>query len=78
MAWRVQSSYDTYDEHDRFQGKEISSAFSIGLSPMLGYKFASNNGFTVEIEFGALMLHAVEANESDIFPYGDINVGWSF
>lgn len=78
VAWVVQSSYDIYDEHDRFKENEISRAFTIGLSPMIGYKFATNKGFTIEIEIGPLGGYSLKTKESKIFPYGDINIGWSF
>jgi len=48
------------------------------LGTAVCYKFATNKGFTVEIEIGAFGGQSLKTRESKISPNGDINVGWSF
>lgn len=66
-----------------------AGASGLGLSPLIGYKYASRVGFTLAVQ-GGVTFYAVQANASDnqghtaaksdrnIAPLLNFNIGWSF
>lgn len=79
----------TLDEAPKSNVQIEAAASGLGVSPLVGYKYASKIGFTLAVQ-GGVTFYAIQANASDnngntaaksdrnIVPLLNFNIGWSF
>lgn len=79
----------TLDEAPKSIVEVKGAASGLGISPLIGYKYATKVGFTLTVQ-GGVTFYAVQANASDnngntaaksdqlIAPLLNFNIGWSF
>lgn len=79
----------TLDEAPKSNVEVKAAASGLGISPLIGYKYATKVGFTLTVQ-GGITIFAVQANASDnngntaaksdrlIGPLLNFNIGWSF